>query len=315
MLRKVSRVMIGSAGLLAFAAVGFSHFSDTSSVLATDTTNATFQINVKETLSVSVTAPSTWASDTPTFDSSTGTWSTGFLRNKISVNVISNNAQGFRASMYASNTSLVNTSKSSATLPTLDTSIYPSGVERSAFPANSWGYSLTDTDSGLDSSSYLAMGSSSSPVTLISESGAAAGSKDVYFGAKANLSQASGTYAGTVTISVVTGDIVEPTTPATPNAAPNVAVYNPSPVGGSANGSTAYTTFSGTTTTTQVSDGDNRAYSGYVSPQGVKDNTTSDIANGSSIATALAVAASIAAVSGVAFFAVAKRRNEDDEEE
>lgn len=313
MLKNISKVMIGSAGVLAVAAAVVSGYGDQSSVHAETTT---FQVNVKESLTVAVSTPSTWAS---------GNVDT-FLRNTVNVNVSTNNANGFTASMYSRNTTdLTNTAKSTETLPTLSSSYTCTNANCPAFPANYWGYSLND---GSNTGTYNPMTSStSSPITLISAAaGTSTGSQDVYFGAKANVNKAAGTYAGTVIISVVTGVIdsstnpVTPTNPATPNSTDNTATYASSPTGG-ANGSTTYTyrnTSSGvTTTTTQVSDGDNTsAYNGYTPPQGVTDNTIAEVTDGSSsLATGLATTAAVAATSGLLFFIIAKRRDEDDDEE
>lgn len=334
MLNNISKVMIGSAGVLAVTAVAAPGLMSTKEAKAETTT---FEVNVAESLSVSVTTPSTWASGS--VDS--------FLRNGINVSVTSNNANGFKASMQSSgSTDLTNTTNNTITIPTLTAS-----TTKSSFPANYWGYSLDDTSSGSDSSTYLAM--STSPITLLNESNASSGSKDVYFGAKANMSQAAGTYTGTVVVNVVTGTVNEnsgntdynpttPTNPATPNPTNNTPTYN-SAVGGSDNtpsgvgistttgaspssggtryrGTTTYTTRSSniqddtTTTTTEVSGGDTR--NSYTSPQGKVISTEANVADGSStLTTALATTATVAAASGIFFFIVAKRREDDDEEE
>ena len=269
--------------------------------------NTDFNVQVKEVLSVSVSTPTTWASgDVDTF-----------LRNPVSVSVVTNNASGFTATMTTktANTSLINTSKNSITLPTL-----ASSTTRTNFPANYWGYSLDDTSEGSGASTYSALvGAGSTPITLLSSLTASSGTKDFYFGAKANLTQASGTYSGTVVISVVSGAInnntnpITPTDPDTPNPTPNTPTYNPT------HGTTTYTYTninSGTgtsTTTSEISAGDNRSvYQGYTPPQGVTYSTTSRVSTTSALTTGLAIASSIAATSG-AFFLFAARREEDDD--
>lgn len=333
------KVILSSAGLFAVAAMATPFFFNSNLVSATGECegtceNTNFQVNVAETLTVSVNTPNTSASGTATAN---GT----FLRNKISVSVNSNNAQGFKVSMYSKDTTnLVNTSNSAYTIPTL-----ASSVARSSFTTNHWGYSVNDDDSnngtGSTSSTYSAMQTSSSPISLITASaGTYSGSKDVYFGAKADTTQASGTYMGTVVISVVTGTINEnsgsddynpttPTDPTNPNPNGGTPIYDPSGVGISTvtggmpssgatryGGTTTYTTVSTsdgrTTTTTQVSGGDNR--SSYAPAQGVIDRTTS-VSEGSSLSSALAATATVAASSGVFFFILAKRRDDDEEEE
>ena len=318
-----TKVILSSIGLIAVAATLSSYITQTNQALATEA-NTTFEVNVKDSLTVSVTTPSNWA---------TGDVDT-FLRNKISVNVSSNASNGFTASMTTktTDTSLTHTANK-GTIPTLSSSSV-----KSAFPANYWGYSLDDTDAGSDSSTYNALvGAGSSPIILISNAQSSTiSSRDIYFGAKANASKASGTYMGTVVISVVTGAIEEnssdpnynPTTPenpATPGANEETPYYN-SNTGGTANGSTTYTysrtsgsgSSATTTTTTQVSDGDNRnSYVGYTAPQGVtnRQTTTESISEGSSLATGLAVTSAVAATAGTIFFILAKRKKDDDEEE
>ena len=319
---KKSTLTVSAGIIIVLAAI----LCNSSAIYAEETADTTFEVNVKEALTVSITAPSEGA-----------TGDVGdFLRNTVSLSVTSNNANGFRASMYSQDsTNLTNTSKSTETLPTLDsgTSYTCTSEACTAFPANHWGYSLNDSSN--TGTYYPMVSTSANPITLISASaGTTTGSQDVYFGAKADVTQAAGTYAGTVVISVVTGIIdsstnpVTPTHPATPNSTPQVATYNSSPIGGSTNGTTTYTytrshTPSGapatTTTTTEVSDGDNvNAYNGYVPPQGVREtiNTDEYIAGSSSpLAAGLAATATAAAATGIIFFILAKRRDKDDEEQ
>ena len=86
MLKNISKVMIDSAGVLAVVVLLASQTFAGHSVLAETTA---FQVNVKEGLSVSVSTPdsSSWASGN----------AGDFLRNKVSVSITSNNAQGFKA--------------------------------------------------------------------------------------------------------------------------------------------------------------------------------------------------------------------------
>lgn len=280
---------------------------------AEDSTN--LEVNVKEALSVSVSTPTNWAA---------GDMNT-FLRNKVNVSVTSNNSAGFTATMTTktTNTDLVNTVKNTVTIPTLTAS-----STKNNFPANYWGYSLDDTDAGSDSSTYRALvGAGSTPITLLSSNTAASGSKDFFFGAKADATKAAGTYINTVVISVVSGVIdnntnpVTPTDPVTPGE-DNQPTYNPTS-GGSSTGTTAYTyrrnnaTTGTSTTTTEVSAGDNRSvYEGYTPPQGVINRRTkANVSSGASIATWLGIATSVATASGFFFLAAARREGEDEDEE
>ena len=323
-------------------------------VSAEEVANTAFQVNVVDSLSVSITTPTENASG------NVG----DFLRNDVNLSVTSNNANGFTASMYSGDntTDLVNaTSGNAEILATLDGT-----YSRANFPANHWGYSLgagninssmnnnsygeTGNGNG-DSNYYPLVSNSATPITILTSDTAATSSQDIYFGAKSSTTQAAGTYTGTVVISVVTGAISEsnpitPTNPATPNtdtiANDNQATYTGSTgtgatVGGGTNGVTAYTvrttSYGGaggtgtgtgtgtgasedtTTTTTQVTEGDTT--SSY--PLGVinhsSSQTFSNIGDSNSLATGLAIASAAAATSGTIFFLLAKRKKDDDEEE
>ncbi|MBR3132152.1 hypothetical protein IKG33_01960 [Candidatus Saccharibacteria bacterium] len=317
--KRAPRVFCIIASLLAVTSLFAPDFHNA----AADTANTTFTVNVVESLSVSVTTPTTWASG------NIG----DFLRNLINVSVTTNNPNGFTASMYSqSSTSLTNTTDNTKTLPTLASSRTCTNADCTAFDANRWGYSLNDSS---NTGTYYAMKTSSSPITLITgAAGTTSGSQDVYFGARANINQASGTYVGTVIISVVTGTINSSSNPAVPtnpdspsddNPNDGTATYTGSTgtgatkgVGNSGyTGTTVYTTTSTssgtTTTTTEIGGGDVR--SSYASPAGVTEKTVANINNSSSLATGLATTATVAAASGIFFFIVAKRREDDEEDE
>ena len=171
------------------------------------------------------------------------------------------------------------------------------------------------------------VGSTSTPIILISNDQSTgsnnqqlATSRDIYFGAKSNISQASGTYSGTVVFNIISGvlpvdnenkpDI--PASPATPGEN-NVATYDQT------NNRTVYTTTTTNTTTgtteqtTTITNGDTT--SSYADPAGVTDSTSSNIYDGSMLNTVLATTASVAAASGLIFFILAKRKKDDEDEE
>ncbi len=317
MVKKNKKVIPILTGVILLSAI---LLSGTSCVSAVDE-DTNLLVNVQESMTVSVTTPNTWAS---------GGINT-FLRNKVILNVTASNPAGFTASMTmkTDETMLVNTSKNTVTLPTLSSA---SGYQRANFPANYWGYSLgttatlnshtyNETDAGNENSYYypLVARSTASPIIVLTSSTAATSSQDIYFGAKANATKASGTYIGTVVINVVTGVIdnntnpTTPTDPATPGPTEEVASYTPS---GSSHGTTTYSYRSGNSLITEISEGDNTdAYTGYTPPQGVFSDTTSSVSTGSSIADSLAMAATVAATSGYFFFIAAKRKEADDEED
>ena len=302
--------------------------------------NTTFQVNVVESLTVSL---------EPTM-ADPGNPNT-FLRDTYNLGVSTNNISGFTASMYANNTdvgstddaksSLLNTTDSSTTVQTLS----DASSTRSAFPVNAWGFSLSnytaadptdtssvpDTTSGTDSSTYKKLTSSTaSPIPVLTSSTAASLTQDIYFGAKIGFDKPSGTYRGQVIISAVSGVVDSNTNPITPTNPidvsdtttypSNTAVYTGSTgtntYAGTASGTagaTAYSTTDGDSTTTTISSGDNR--SAYQSAQGVTETTASSINSGAPLATGLAVTAGVAAASSLFFFILAKRKKDDEDEE
>ena len=273
------------------------------------TQNVPFNVNIAESLTVTVTDPTVWAS---------GNVNT-LLRNKVTVSAMTNNYYGATVSMYADANILKNTlsyssGDASSYINTLDKT-----YARSAFPDNAWGYSITDTDAGNNSANYLPVPTSAT--VIIDRASGTTGtnrSANVFFGAKATDAKQSGTYAQTVNFVAVTGVIdtdnpVNPVNPSQDNTDSQIATHTPSY--SSTTGRTTYTTrttntsANTSTTTTQVTNGN--VTSAYANAAGV--TVSSD--NSSAIVTALAVAAGVTAVAGTTFFILAKRDDDDDEDE
>ena len=316
---------------------------DTSAAACTSSPCETdFRVNVQDSLSVSLTTPSS---------SAVGNVDT-FLRNTVNLSVTSNVTNGFTASMYSSSSNASSTKTdlahttlgSSYVIPTL-----ASSTKRSSFPSNYWGYSLKsasldgktygETDPGSSNSYYYPLtASTASPIIVLSAaSGTKNGTQSIYFGAKASIAKASGTYSNTVVFNVVTGAIdtnnpITPTNPVTPSVdVPNnsTATYTGSTGTGAtqgvgisgSTGTTVYTTTSNSTTNTTnttVSGGD--VTSTYQNAQGVQSTkgaaaTEASAMSGSEQPVALAVAAGTLAAAGVAFFVLAKKRDDDDDDE
>jgi len=285
--------------------------------------DTTFNVEVHEVLGVSITVPDNWASG------DTG----DFLRNAVGLSVISNNGAGFTASMKTktSTTALTNQTDSSYTIDTL-----AANTAKNAISESKWGYSLgnfvkanandttsvNESSNGVSNSTYKPM--SASATTILYSATATSDSQDIYFGAKADAAKASGTYANTVVISVVSGIVtdsndnpndnpVDPVDPATPeDANPTNPVYDDGRTVHTETSTSGSGSSATTTTTTEISSGDTR--SSYANPAGVTTSTTSDIGEGTPLATGLAVTAGVAAVTGVVFLVLAKR-NKDDEED
>lgn len=323
MVRLIHKTKIASIATLAVAAPAVLA-SISMPAHADNPQNVDFNVNVAEVLTVSITDPASWASGE--LSNKVGDkYVSNLLRNKVNVSASTNNAVGVTVSMYTENTNLVNQTNNSYTIPTL-----ASQTVASSFPVNYWGYSKDDTVSGSDSANYYPLTSSASPIRLFSTVGTAStgsGSQDVYFGAKADNTEQSGTYAQTVYFVAVTDTVDSetnpevPINPAEPSTVDEIAEYKPT------TGSTSYTRryssntgsttpnpnpVSGDTKTnrTEVSKGDTT--NSYAAAQGV--TTKSGIDGGSSVAVALGVASAVAATSGILFFVAAKRRKDDEDE-
>jgi len=301
-----------------------------SSAYADVTENVDFVVNVAETLTLTVTDPTNWAegqliNTNPT----TGRKESNFLRNKVNVKAKTNNPIGVTVSMYTKgdtdlrNTTSYNASDATTYLPTLSGA--EAGITVANFPTNKWGYSVND-DGSSTSANYYAL--STNPIQLFTTTSSAPNydatgvedDQDVYFGAKADETMASGTYIRTVYFAAVTGTVDTNTNPLKPT--------NPSetdPI----NNASHYSSVTGNTTYTQRS----TSGSGTDSVTGSMDSTQTDVtkgdisttyaqaygvtseSNGSALATAFAVSAGVAATSGIFFFVAAKRRKDDDEDE
>lgn len=284
--------------------------------------NVPFNVDIKEALTVSISTPTTWANG----------GMDQLLRNKVTVTALTNNNSGVTVSMYAADTKLQNTMPHTSGDATFEIATLGAAVTANNFTTNAWGYSLNDTVAGSSSATYNPMTLSNNPVTVLESTLGSQGTKDVYFGAKANTTKKSGTYAQTVYFAAVTGTLnpsinpqvpTAPTEPSQPDATP---IYYPTQ-GVSTGGQTGYTTraysgsgtssVSGTseTTTTQVSKGDTT--DSYVRAAGVTTTTptTTTSNNISTLGIALASAAAVSAASGAAFLIAAKRRKNNEEDD
>ena len=108
MLKRIAR----AATVLVLMGTLFFLFPPKSAIVhAKNPANVTFQVNVQEVLSVSITTPTNWDKG------NVGV----FLRNKVTLDVTSNNINGFTALMNSTDSSanLYHSSKANTTLPTL----------------------------------------------------------------------------------------------------------------------------------------------------------------------------------------------------
>ena len=328
MLSKVSRATVSILGVGALAVLANINISP-AFASNPDPENINFKANVKEALSVSITVPEDWASgDIDTL-----------LRNKVILNVHSNNADGFTASMTTNdeNTYLAHTTiepdSDNLKINTLQSNWTRSDTTTTDF----WGYSINDNDENGTYSPLVAKGSG--PITLISRTDSIDAdnpitSRDIYFGAKASTAKVAGTYSKTVVISVVSGittpddptdpnnNPVIPNDPVTPESNPGASDQTANPSYSTTYDRTAYTyttTGSGeSTTTTNINEGD--VISSYERPHGVKDtskkstdgNGSDNGADNTVLTAVLATTAAVAAGAGTLFFILAKRKNDDE---
>ena len=330
MVRLIHKNIIISGTLVA----GLAAVAPAASVMAGNTGSATLQANVAEVLTLALTEPTTWAS-TSNYTAGTGdTLVSDFIRNKIGVSVISNNLNGYTASMYTktNETDLINSAyKNESTIPeygriptlTANTTV-------ANFGANQWGYSLDDNGSST-TATYSGLKTSANPIQVLQKNDGNNNTRDVYFGAKADTTKDSGTYAQTVVFSVVSGitttpsdnpnnNPVVPENPATPNSNDDIAVYTPSGntpyYSNSSTGATTYTTTTTnntnntTTKTTTVTTGDTRT--SYANAQGVTTSSGKGSDN-TALAIGFATAAVVAAGTGIGLYAASKRRKDDEE--
>lgn len=265
-----------------------------------------FKVNVNEVLSINITTPASWASG------SAGT----FLRNKVTVGIASNNTQGFTASMITSdaNAELKHSSKNTS-ISTLNSGTSYTCTNNTTcpeFPDNKWGYAI---DYGANDSNiyYPMVGSNGSPISLISNAESTQQSpitsRDIYFSTKSDISQTSGTYSGTVVFYVVSGAVaasqdledLEASPESTPTTLPDSLASYSAPA--------AVT--NDTDFTTSTSQGN--TLDSYQDPAGVTNS--SDIHDSSMLTTGLAIAASVAAVSGATLFAIAQSKKDGEEEQ
>lgn len=297
-----------------------------SSTYADVTENVNLTVNVAEVLTLTITDPTNWASgQLINTNPTTGKKESNFLRNKVNVAAATNSPVGVTVSMYTKgdtdlrNTTRYSSSDSTTYIPTLSNT--ETGTTVANFPTNKWGYSVND-DGSSTSANYYSL--STSPIqlfTTVNTASVGSGNSDVYFGAKADETIASGTYFRTVYFAAVTGTIdtnnpAQPTNPSNPDPINDSANYSSVAGLSSGNGQTTYTqrsnSGSGATasdiTATTVTNGD--ISTTYAQAYGVTSES-----NGSALATAFAVSAGVAATSGIAFFVAAKRRKKDDDEE
>ncbi len=298
MLKTKTKITICLAGMISLiSAILSCLFMPSISATECDTSpcnaNTIFQVDVKESLSVSVTTPSSYKSG------SVGS----LLTEQITVSVTSNNSAGFVAGIRASNADATLVGDNGGTLSNLSSS-----TAAASFPTGSWGYSL-------NTSTYNPLPAyNGTPEVLFSNETAGTTSAPVNFAAKAGYGNNAGTYTGTVNISVVSGRTsFDPDTPVPDPVGPDSP--SSTPTYHSTQNVTTYTTkaedssTSTSTETTQVSSDNN------TSQYPLGETQTSTAKNGTSLPVILAVTSAVSAAAGLGFFIIAKRREEEEEED
>ena len=268
-----------------------------------DTETSNFRVDLTEILSVEV------SSSTVSASGNTNATGDTFLKNFTQLHVQTNNASGFSATMTAktTETALKNTADSTKTIPTLS-----SNVSETSFPANNWGFSLNGSNANTAVYHPIVASTSATPSVIAKTSSGADSYTNSYFGAKGNSATTAGTYANTVVIAVTAppatedtpvtpiDDPVEPVTPVTPtNDTPTPAK------------SPARSVAQNTPTESDEPD----ASDAHEEPQGVIEDTTTEahITNSNS-SMSLATGVTVTAAAGIIFFILAKRKEDDEDE-
>ncbi len=318
------------------------HFGDSHAAEPNkDSVDTKFAVQVEETLAMNIRVPGdtdhpdeAWAKDD----------THKFLRNELILDIASNNPRGFTTGMTAEETtSLKHTVNNNVTIPTLaTTNVARTDDVFDAFPVNSWGFSLDDKEK---TGKYNPIPEpTAAPVTIASSTqNDKVENKSVFFGAKADETVSSGTYAGKVKFYTVAGnngaDLPsqnKPSTPSNPSnpsnepSAPSSTPGNTASVTQTSVPTYTYTTGTRTyssTSTRQVAmnsgSGADEADAtiasneetkpkatetedGYLAPLGVVDRTTGTTQAGSPVTHILVTVASVTTVVGAGFFAAAK---------
>lgn len=223
-----------------------------------------------------------------------------FLRTSARVTISTNKAYGALAQMTTKTdvTSLVNSTTSSITIPTLG-----SNVTRDNFPTGYWGVSSTDTVAGDGTSTYMPLVpyGSPNPIPVLQTSGYGEFSRMVYFGMKAGSTQQAGTYANTVVIAAVANNA--PVTPPDP-----IKPDEPEPSSDPLSSPAAPKTLAYSRPASSEDE--------HESPQGEEEeyNYDENVNYGSNMigSTAVVLAGTVAA--GLIIFVASKKRREEDEE-
>ena len=269
-----------------------------------------FSINILGSISIDIDAPS--SSDT--------FYQGRLIANKVGVSV-SSNLSGYTVTlgMAGEERNLVNSFITDFNIPALNSANVAVLDDMDCIEKGCWGYNVVSTgaDAPTSYSKISEVGTAGNTIVTTTEPGVTT-KRDIYFGAMPGVSTPAGTYSNTVIINAVS------------NVAPDVPSDGGDDGGNNTGGSNtdtqiAYSTpvstskaitidtgTGGDTTNTGVPSGSNNSRSSYSAPLG---ETVSTISEGTPMATGLAITAAIAAISGILFFILAKRRRDDEDED
>ncbi|MBQ6593550.1 hypothetical protein IJI00_00555 [Candidatus Saccharibacteria bacterium] len=136
--------------------------------------------------------------------------------------------------------------------------------------------------------------------------------KDIYFAAKPTATTSAGTYTNSVVISVVAGYTPPEDAASTPtNTANTSSVARVSRTLNVASDTGDDEESTSSKSSVSVNTTNNSQYDSYDDPLG---ETSTSINEGTPLATGLAVTAGVAATTGIILFAIAKRKEDDDED-
>lgn len=318
--------------------VDTSKFNCSTTTTNTASGDTQFAVEVQEALAMTIESPKTdadWAKDDVE----------KFLRNEVKVQVASNNPKGFTTGMSGTTSTNLTHTSDGTVIPTLSaTNVTRSDEVFAEFPTNAWGFSLNDATYTGKYNPIAAP--TAAPSTILSSPSNDTKTTSVYFGAKADETISAGTYVGNVKFTTVAGnngaDLTAPNNPSSnPNnpAGPSADTPMNSPSSTASVSQVDTGTYSYTTGTRTYSTGSTRqvAMAGtggsteevaitadntttkdtdtkdsYLAPLGVVDRTTSTVQNVSPVTHVLMTVASVTAVVGLSFFAVAKFHDHND---
>lgn len=301
MVKNTSKILLSIlASLVAVSPVGAASVDKT--------INEGFEVNLKEVLTVTVDLDHTQDTGSA-FDNDGGILGDIFLKDIATVRFTTNNALGYSATMTTKavekpaegevETSLKMDGTATITIPTLTKSV----TSEASFPANYWGFSLNGSDATTAVYNPLQASDSANPSVVAYANAPTDELRTIYFGTKGNADTVAGTYRNTVVISITAPPEYPPEdVPTHDDPTPVPPQENNAPKRSSA---------------PQQNDEEQDAGEQYEEPKGANEDTTTEVIDdgSSKLGMSLAVGFTTTVASGIVFFVLAKRKEDDEDNE